>query len=165
MLRSVEVEDTLPNKLSELMEVAHADFKKCREDADYRLDFSAYHVPRSHPINGNGKACLVCMAGATIAKTFGMSKNRFLDPYSFVDKRVSAKLEAISQASFGFVGDAVYELLDAGVLSKEEVPDWTARGEESKDYLSHSPYCAGVDVASFDEKVEDFIAELKKEGL
>src|SRR6187431_2046651 len=57
----------LPNKLSDLLELAVRDAQACEADPRYRLDMSAWHVP-----DGVGP-CRVCMAGAVMAQTIHLA--------------------------------------------------------------------------------------------
>ena len=52
----------LPNKLSELIELAVRDVQACEADPRYILNMGRWHAPR----NGG---CEVCMAGAVMAQT------------------------------------------------------------------------------------------------
>ena len=66
----------LPNKLSDLLELAVRDARACEADPRYLLDMGKWHVPK-----GNG-VCQVCMAGAVIAKTIQLSPDTAAELFS-----------------------------------------------------------------------------------
>lgn len=57
----------LPNTLSGLLELAVQDAQKCEALPElYRLDMGQWHTPEAG-------VCVICMAGAVIAQTLGVS--------------------------------------------------------------------------------------------
>jgi len=97
---------TLPDKLSDLMQLALDDLAKVEQDPQYRVNMGDWH-------NGTtvayGNACVVCFAGAVMAKTLGVPSERFVTPARF-DEDTRRKLYALDKAREGYVGMALARL-------------------------------------------------------
>lgn len=74
----LKVEDTLPDRLSDLLEVAVNDAKACGKDPRYKLSMMNWHEPI-----GDSGVCRVCLAGSVIAKTLKEDATHFTDPLSY----------------------------------------------------------------------------------
>lgn len=91
--------DILPDKLSDLLEVAVNDAKKCGADPRYKLAMQSWHEPRLG-------VCNVCLAGSVIAKTLKTKTDTYSSPGSYHDKKandtpLSNKLMAINSMRVG----------------------------------------------------------------
>lgn len=96
---------TLPNKPSELIRIALTDLQSCVADPEYYIiNMDTWHEPVK-----NGK-CEVCMAGAVMAKTLNIDRERREFPSSLGSK-FSSKLCAIDYFRGGYVGLAFMRLL------------------------------------------------------
>lgn len=69
----------LPDKLSDLLELAVTDAEAIEKTPGYVLDMNEWHKP-----NGN---CRVCMAGAVIARTLGVAPTLEANPNNMEDPR------------------------------------------------------------------------------
>lgn len=86
--KSSKPDNRLPDKLSELIEVALMDLILAEQMKEYEIDMGAYHV-------ANGK-CRVCFAGSVIAATNNFSLyNRSIHP---CQTKESFKYYALNQA-------------------------------------------------------------------
>lgn len=88
----------LPDRMSDLIEVALRDVRACAMDPRYVMNMGAWHDP-----TGDGR-CEVCAAGAVMAKTLGADPDRPMFPYQCGEER--AKLDAICILAMGTVGHA-----------------------------------------------------------
>jgi hypothetical protein len=55
----------LPDKPSDLLQLALDDLELCEKDRNYTIDMSEWHTPSQD----ESEKCAVCIAGAVIAKT------------------------------------------------------------------------------------------------
>jgi len=55
----------LPDKYSDLIELAIKDIQLCKKDKRYKIDMSLWHF-----YNPAQRVCFVCLAGSIMAKTF-----------------------------------------------------------------------------------------------
>lgn len=62
------MEDLTDKSLSELLEIAIDDLKKCERSDDYEINMAVWYKT-------NGK-CSVCMAGSVLAQTMGLGPSR-----------------------------------------------------------------------------------------
>lgn len=85
----------LPDKLSDLLDLAVDCAEKCEADPNYELDTTLYHHRRRV-----GDPCGVDMAGAVMAKALGMSHAQTVYPESF-DADTAAKLFRIERMQDG----------------------------------------------------------------
>lgn len=67
------VKDTLPDKLSDLIEVALRDLESVENDQNYTVDMHLWQSP-------NYGTCHVCLAGSVLAKTLKVPKGRGISP-------------------------------------------------------------------------------------
>ena len=98
----VLTDDPLPDKLSELIELAVKDARKL-DRRTYRPDSTVFHVPFPDP---DGHMCSVCDAGAVIAGTLNIRTGINVAPFSF-NFPISNKLEALDRARRGGYGVAL----------------------------------------------------------
>jgi hypothetical protein len=63
----VELQDTLPNKPSELIRVALKDLEEAERDPHYEVEMCTWHRPSS-----TTGVCTVCLAGSVLAKSCGV---------------------------------------------------------------------------------------------
>ncbi len=90
----------LPNKLSDILTIALEDLDRVEADPTYSVDMGNWHYNNTD----NGR-CEVCLAGAVMAKTLGVSSNKTRGPeYTSCD----AKLRAIDSARKGLVHVALH---------------------------------------------------------
>lgn len=97
----------LPDKLSDLIEVALRDLELVENDKRYTVNMDWWHR--------SGDTCLVCLAGSVMAKSLDVSPDRTRYPNDFDDK-TEAKLGALNWAR---VGDVDYALHHLDVPSSE----------------------------------------------
>jgi hypothetical protein len=69
---------TLPNKPSELIELALSDLVKCEQSPGYEVNLDIWHQPR-------GNVCVVCLAGGVMAQSLGADKTMYLEPEDFTE--------------------------------------------------------------------------------
>ena len=94
----------LPDKLSDLIEVALRDLELVENDKRYTVNMDWWH--RS---NLYDHTCIVCLAGAVMAKSLDVSPDRTRFPNDFDDK-TEAKLDALNWARVEDVDYALYHL-------------------------------------------------------
>ena len=91
-------EDTLPDKLSELLKVALADFDQVRQMPErFMILMNLWHAPMN-----DDSHCAVCLAGAVMAMTLKMPDNEELAPSSFPPE-IQRKLRALDNLRQGHV--------------------------------------------------------------
>lgn len=93
---------TLPDKPSDLIELALSDLEKVEKNPRYEINMSTWHTP------DRGK-CSVCLAGAVIAGTLEQSIRYDLSPQSF-DENTRRKLVALDHFRLGYIGDGLQEM-------------------------------------------------------
>ena len=132
--------DTLPDKLSDLIEVALDDLEKTAVDPRYRVNMNTWHTPHKG-------VCHVCLAGAVMAQTLK------LDPVvDYVRDRslyaVDRKLSALNNVRLGSVQLALDNMgfKDAPHWSRMEVPHYN------------------VDAAGFKTTLRQLATELRAKG-
>ena len=89
----------LPQRLSALIELAVRDAQAVEQDPRYTLNMSQWHTPAPG-------ACLVCMAGAVMAKTMGAPRNAHREPERYSPETRWA-LCAINDVRIGDVFGAI----------------------------------------------------------
>jgi hypothetical protein len=121
----------LPEKPSELIEVALRDLELCIKDPNYRVDMTTWHAP----MNG---VCLVCLAGAVMAKSLGLYHKIDVSPSWYVIGEFNyRRLVALNSLRNGHMGEF---LCRVGVVDfYGHRPDGT-RLDAWIDEL-HSSYC------------------------
>ena len=98
----------LPDKLSELIELAIHDLQAVEKDRRYVVNMCYWHMP----MDG---VCEVCLAGAVMAGTLGVSPLSLVDdPCAEFTESVSRKLLALEAVRKGMVIDALSFLRKPG---------------------------------------------------
>ena len=97
----------LPAIPSELLTVALNDLEACEKDTDYWIDMDIWHFPNEYT-----KRCKVCLAGAVMAKSLGVSKEEALVPdiWKFKEefsKDIDRKLMAINYFRTGLIREGL----------------------------------------------------------
>lgn len=113
---SVEKETSteLPDKLSDLIDVALRDLELCEADPRYRIFMGDWHQPFSETV------CNVCLAGAVMAKTRNFPRSADIDNIDYVpDANKYRALDAVR------VGDVDEALSYMGQVSIDYEPDVT----------------------------------------
>ena len=95
---------TLPDKLSALIKVGIRDIKQCERDPQYEIHMYAWHEPA-------GNVCYVCLAGAVLAKSLGVSPDTYSCGMDLGDE-VVRKTEALNEVRTGNVSGAICALTD-----------------------------------------------------
>ncbi len=72
----------LPDTPSELLTVALDDLKKVERSTRYIVDMEFWHLPTKYAIGkyGYNNKCVVCLAGAALAKTLKNDPGMWIDP-------------------------------------------------------------------------------------
>lgn len=83
-----------------MIAVALADLAKVEADPRYVVDMSLWHRPKD-----KSRRCVVCLAGAVMAKTLGSDPTEYVAPH-FFDLDVAWKLETLDEFRLG--GGAVF---------------------------------------------------------
>ncbi len=91
----------LPDKLSDLLDLAVKDSQKCEKDDFYQLFMNAWHMY-------DGGICYVCMAGSVLAQTMGVPFNQTIEPTK-LPLDVMDKLGDINSVRMGSVPGSVNE--------------------------------------------------------
>lgn len=94
-------EDVLPDKLSELLEVALTDLKKCERSTKYRVSMLHWHTPVPE-----GNACWVCLAGSVMAKEFKLSPKDFATFAHVTNEGVQNKITLLSNLALRTYSDS-----------------------------------------------------------
>ncbi len=103
----------LPDKPSELVELAIKDLMLCHEDPRYEIEYGVWHRTYS-----NSKQCYVCFAGSVIAQTLQACPSNIVSPLNFIldssplSYRQIHKLYALSSFSFGIYRDFLQYFID-----------------------------------------------------
>lgn len=91
----------LPDKPSELLEIALEDLEKCEKSPKYEIDMGVWHCPDVD------EKCYVCLAGAVMAPMCHDSLH--MTPSHF-DPDTRNKLRAINSFRLGECADAFYSM-------------------------------------------------------
>ncbi len=103
---------SLPYKLSGLIKLAIKDLKLVMKDKRYQLALaSEWHYPTLD------NKCLVCLAGAVLAKSCGVKINQEAGPYEPKFSSIESRLLAIDSMRQGYFEEAYDHVKDK--LSKE----------------------------------------------
>lgn len=139
----------LPNKMSDLIEVALEDLTKVEADQRYRVRMNDWHVP---PHSGETR-CAVCFAGAVMAKSLdaAIASESFPDDY---EEDTGRKLSALDQVRVGWVSEALR-------IMHEDADEYHAH-EELNDFRVVS---YAEDPARWREDMVAIVARLREEGL
>lgn len=136
----------LPDLPSALMQLAVDDLRKAENSQDYYIDMGEWHTPRVKAYNK--VVCKICMAGAVMAMSMGVSIDKDLVPSNFTDEE-DHKLMAINAFRQGFMQTGCQHM---GL-------DWPV--EER--YMPATPY--GNSRELFYRQMDDIIAKLKSRGM
>lgn len=91
----------LPNKLSDLIDLALGDLEAVEQDKRYKVDMNNWHRP-------NGE-CKVCFAGSVIAHSLGARRTREIKPESF-EAHTKVRLYALDYIRKGIVCCALNDI-------------------------------------------------------
>ncbi len=136
---------SLPDKASDLLELAMANLEECEADDRYIIEMDVWHAP-----GGNGGCCGVCLAGAVMAMTLHARDDHNLMPHNFGNDATEKKLRALEKLRIGEIADAL-DLL-------EEVHCYN-----HSDYFAVTKYIDGSE--NFKACMYALIAQLRKEDL
>jgi hypothetical protein len=151
---------TLPDKLSDLLELALADLAIVESQPErYKVDMSQWHGPGIDWITGR-VICCVCLAGAVVSQS-GVEDHVPFGPSSVEDQGDFAKLMALNYLRFGRVTEA-YWFLSTGHTFRYEYPD---EDTPKFEYLSRwmPSYSKGPDL--WRAALEQLIVDLREAGL
>ena len=132
------IQDTLPDKPSDLLELALKDLLKAEQDENLEIVMQYWHFPRK------GK-CLVCLAGACLHYEYGLSSNQTYTNLKISDSVID-KLLALNLLRRGEVRTAL-RYLDRNTKVSDIIP---AQYEKDRDL--------------FIQQIEELVVELRKEG-
>ena len=93
---------SLPNKLSDLLELSLVDLIKCERSPRYEINMGMYHTPI-------GSTCEVCLAGSVMAQTLNADRRLNINDTNYPDK-LERKLNALDDLRCGDVGWALMYL-------------------------------------------------------
>lgn len=102
----------LPDRPSELLKLAMHDLELCEQDKQYTIHMGNWHL--SLP-----EKCIVCAAGAVMAKSLKTPTSRTIEPSNF-PYGIECKLEAIN---FFRGGDIYSALSGLDIPIPESLPD------------------------------------------
>ena len=147
MTNETNTPNALPDKLSELIDVAIQDAKKLDRDK-YTPSYIYYYMPEE-PYYDNA-SCYVCDAGAVMVGTLLVDKNSQADPSEF-HVSTERKLDALDHARRGAYSMAVEQLgfcltiRQAQALDKIQRSPWMEyrTWEDFDKHLSHMKRVAG----------------------
>ena len=145
MTNGTNTPNALPDKLSELIDVAIQDAKKLDRDK-YTPSYIYYYMPD----NRDDKRCYVCDAGSVMVGTLLVNTDMQVDPSEF-DVSTERKLEALDHARRGAYSMAVEQLgfcltiRQAQALDKIQRSPWMEyrTWEDFDKHLSHMKRVAG----------------------
>ncbi len=128
----------LPEKLSDLIDLALADLRKVEKDDRYAVDMATWHEPPGASLDEEATRCHVCFAGAVMAGTLGTMPNVVVLPSDFTsmgdDPHTARRLLALDSVRNGFVEDALRELgaysLPSDVEDHVDVPRYSTHNPE-----------------------------------
>lgn len=101
----------LPNTLSGMIRIALKDEDKAFKSSKYHIDMSEWHLPPNYGPYATGKVCRVCLAGAVMAGTFGLSYTECETPNSLLgDDAEADRLASLDDIRTG----RIYEALITG---------------------------------------------------
>ena len=118
----MDQKDFIALKPSTLIRVALADLVNCEQNPAYEINMASWHFPE--PESGH---CLVCLAGAVIARTLETPAWKQVNPASFTEK-IHNQLRALNCFR---VGDVVAGLRTIGLATwrgtyaRREIPHYS----------------------------------------
>lgn len=111
----------LPEKASDLIELAIADLAKAKRSKKYRIDMGVWHVPG----RASNNTCTVCLAGSVMAYSLAVALKEKTSPYAYEenDPHTYGRLMALNEFRNGWIEDGleqmgIYPLKD-GALEDE----------------------------------------------
>ena len=128
------MEKELPNKPSDLIDIALNDLEACERDNYYIIDMNTWHSPA----RGNARPpCVVCMSGAVMSKSLGISVHVKTSPDNFLED-AQKKLIALDCFRRGKNWDVMEGLSYMGV-PQSKIDEITGIGYVKQPF-SVSPY-------------------------
>lgn len=122
----------LPDRPSDLLELALRDLKACEKDSVlYEVDMGWWHDTSIFT-----DKCVICMAGAVMAKSLGAAPTNSMKPHWY-DRDTHTKLEAIDDLRTGYV-DRALSLMDisGAITQNRTVTPYRASPERFKDDMA-----------------------------
>lgn len=102
--------ERLPDTPSQLIRAALLDVKDCSRDPRYQVEHPSFWEHAWHRLNRKGK-CVVCMAGAVIAKSLYVEWGREVTPEHF-EPDTKKKLMALNEFRQGGIHTALVHILE-----------------------------------------------------
>lgn len=99
----------LPDKLSDLIELALSDMEKCESDSNYEVDMDQWVLP----IKGK---CRVCLAGSVLVQTMGLSRTEQHLP-NYMDRDTHDKCYILDNVRRSWWPDALKPMFPPDSLS------------------------------------------------
>ena len=144
----------LPDKPSELIRVALADLAKCELDPRYRINMGTWHKPT----DTEEAECMVCLAGAVMAKSLGAPMSMKYTPSVYAPDDVSTqKLYALDLFRTGEVIAACERLESCGAIDSADLARLDISDERMSHYEAHEE--------AFKREMEGLAADLEANGL
>jgi hypothetical protein len=148
----------LPDKPSELLEVALRDLEACRNDPRYTIDLEKCH----EPIDGQ---CNVCLAGAVIAKSLHFAPSQcVVVSKSITDMGTYKKLLALDNLRSGSSASFILRTISPG-----DAFAWSMLGDDVNAVISRLnssyPPNAHRDVDRLLPWLQTVLVKLKEVGL
>lgn len=108
------MKDELPNKPSELIELALSDMNKCIADDRYKINFNHYHIPNRilnqfNDVIIKEPICSVCFAGSVMAKSMNTQPDTYMHVYRLT-KDQAKKLYALDLFRQGLINDGLVHM-------------------------------------------------------
>ena len=99
----------LPDRPSDLIELALRDLEACEQDPRYEINMSRWHYPTDgEPVEEPVDICLVCLAGSVMAKSLRMPPTKCLAAWDAGDQ--SGKLLALDRFREGRIDEGLKDL-------------------------------------------------------
>jgi len=136
---------TLPDKLSDTIDLALVDLVKAEKSPGYAVEMCEWHNPTVSGI------CEVCLAGSVMAFTLGVTKDDSCAPSS-LDQPLDGKLSALEEIRCGDIYSAIYEFYRTNIESAD-IP-------KKRRVIGYS-----TDPEGFKQELRDIATMLRKEGL
>lgn len=133
----------LPDKPSDLLELALSDLEKVEGSSRYKVYMYTWHVPQKRSV------CQVCMAGAVMAKTLKADRFKRHSPEDF-ENDTKKKLTALNYFRTGLL-DLALEVLGIDHPLSLVKSTWVASYQTDRE--------------QFKKDMRDIIEALKGEGL
>ena len=97
-----DVKDNLPDKLSDLIEVALADLEKAENTEGQEINMTAW----VYVTDKDAQLCSLCLAGSVMAHSLGIVLHNSVSPESFAPS-IKQKLYAIDEVRKGQINNAI----------------------------------------------------------